>query len=282
MAAIDFVSFRNNFNKIMGTPWGRNAWQVRVQRVGATLFFDIVHENRAAESDPAQAKFTYWGYKFEQLCTQSTGTTQNTTEVNPANQFCALYRLKFDGPFRCLVAAEIDCFDSKPAASREKDSDGAPSAKQRLVEKQFHVELKTSKLIETEKDDFTFRRYKLLSYWIQSYLVATPAIVVGFRDSSGIVHQLETYDVHQLPGLAKDFWKPSIALNFTSQVLRETKRVCVKENVVYSILFRAPFSHVTIEESSLAPFLPAEFVKWCSEPPSARAAGVERQQSNDK
>ena len=36
-------------------------------------------------------------------------------------------------------------------------------------------------------------RFKLIKWWAQSYLVAIPEIVCGFRDNDGVVHRLESF-----------------------------------------------------------------------------------------
>lgn len=46
--------------------------------------------------------------------------------------------------------------------------------------------MKTSKMIMTERDRFSFERYKLIKFWSQSYLAGVPRVVVGFRDEEGI------------------------------------------------------------------------------------------------
>ena len=46
-------------------------------------------------------------------------------------------------------------------------------------------------------------RFKLIKWWAQSYLVAIPEIVCGFRDNDGVVHRLESFDTNKLPDLGK-------------------------------------------------------------------------------
>jgi RAT1-interacting protein len=48
------------------------------------------------------------------------------------------------------------------------------------------MELKTNKIINTEKEQFGFERYKLLKFWAQSFIIGIPEVVVGFRDHAGI------------------------------------------------------------------------------------------------
>ena len=47
-------------------------------------------------------------------------------------------------------------------------------------ETEHYIELKTSKVIESEKDVFVFERYKLLKFWAQSY-IANVSLVVNVQ-----------------------------------------------------------------------------------------------------
>ena len=49
---------------------------------------------------------------------------------------------------------------------------------------------------------FSFR-YKFKKWWSQSHLVGIPRIVAGFRDNNGIVNSVKTYNVEEMPHLAK-------------------------------------------------------------------------------
>jgi hypothetical protein len=47
-------------------------------------------------------------------------------------------------------------------------------------------ELKTNKLLNTEKDIVSFERYKLIKFWAQAFIAGIPRVVVGYRDDDGI------------------------------------------------------------------------------------------------
>ena len=69
---------------------------------------------------------SYWGYKFEQLCTAA--PSARSQPVDAGAEYCALYRCRL-GRLRMLVSAEIDC----------RDGSGN------------YVELKTSKLVDSQR-----------------------------------------------------------------------------------------------------------------------------------
>ena len=80
------------------------------------------------------------------------------------------------------------------------------------------LELKTSRIIETEKQNRNFRRFKLLKWWSQSFLVGTRHIQCGWRDDQGLVTDLQTFTVRDIPKTAVD-WRPNCCANFLSSFL---------------------------------------------------------------
>ena len=58
---------------------------------------------QAEDSFPDADRFTYYGYKFEALCT-------GEAQVDASSEFAALVQLRL-GCLRLLMAAEVDCKD---------------------------------------------------------------------------------------------------------------------------------------------------------------------------
>ena len=50
---------------------------------------------------------------------------------------------------------------------------------------------------------FFVKRFKLMKWWLQSFLLAIPTIVCGYRDDQGIVRHIETYKTEELPKMAQ-------------------------------------------------------------------------------
>lgn len=65
------------------------------------------------------------------------------------------------------------------------------------------VELKTSKEIITDQDRENYE-HKLLKFWIQSFLLGVPKIIVGFRNKNGILKQLEELETAKIPTTVKN------------------------------------------------------------------------------
>ena len=84
------------------------------------------------------------------------------------------------------------------------------------------VELKTSAEIENDKDMLKYER-KLLKFWIQSFLLGVPKIIVGFRSQNGILQRLEELETKSIPGIVKrqcrGTWDGNLCINFTAAFL---------------------------------------------------------------
>ena len=62
------------------------------------------------------------------------------------------------------------------------------------------------------------RKFKLLKWWSQSFLVGTRQIQCGWRDDDGLVSDLQTFNVKDIPKTAVD-WRPNCCANFLSSFL---------------------------------------------------------------
>ena len=84
------------------------------------------------------------------------------------------------------------------------------------------VELKTSADIRNDRDMITFER-KLMKFWIQSFLLGVPKIIVGFRTQDGILKRIEEIDTASIPGTVKrrgkGTWDGNMCINFAAAFL---------------------------------------------------------------
>ena len=139
---------------------------------------------------------SFWGYKFEALSTlprpwgemtrdQIEGRDADT--VSNKAQYFSVVRTGIGAHVLCL-GGEVDAvWDSKPAVP------GKPVR---------WVELKTSQDVQSARDLAFFER-KLLKFWIQSFLLGVPTIVVGFRSRHGRLVRLEEIATETIPGNVK-------------------------------------------------------------------------------
>lgn len=77
-------------------------------------------------------------------------------------------------------------------------------------------------IIRDDRDSRNFR-HKLLKYWAQSFLLGTPEVIVGFRNSVGTVADVKSYQTAELPGMvsATGEWDAGFALDFTHRHVRQ-------------------------------------------------------------
>ena len=73
---------------------------------------------------------------------------------------------------------------------------------------------------------FESTRFKLLKWWAQSFIVGIPTVVCGYRNDRGIVTQLESIPIKDMPSMAKvshfDTSRSTYSIanvNFTSIIL---------------------------------------------------------------
>lgn len=68
---------------------------------------------------------------------------------------------------------------------------------------------------------------KLMKYWIQSFLLGVPKIMVGFRTPSGILTRVDEIETQSIPATVNarpnPAWNADMCVNFTAEFL-ECKR----------------------------------------------------------
>lgn len=84
------------------------------------------------------------------------------------------------------------------------------------------VELKTSVEIRDDRSMQNFER-KLMKFWIQSFLLGVPKIIVGFRSQKGILTKIEEIKTESIPVTAAQrgvkTWNANMCINFASGFL---------------------------------------------------------------
>ncbi|KAG6964606.1 hypothetical protein JG688_00007619 [Phytophthora aleatoria] len=240
-----FVTYRNNLNKIMGTPYNsKNGWTFDVEKRSGCVYLDVrrtqedIDSNRNPHENQRRGAFA--GRRFEIYSTQpkadSSGDEQR--KVNEDEEFCSISAMTL-GDKRLVVAAEIDCYEDKGHGERE------------------YIELKTFRLLQREKDQFVFECFKLLAFWIQSFLVGTPKIVCAFRSDDFEVRKLQSFRVTEIPNFCRKHWSPVVCLNFTKALL-DWIYEHAEEGRVHRVTY-IPQQHVVEMNLSSDPsFLPAQ------------------------
>ena len=124
---------------------------------------------------------------------------------------------------------------------------------------------------------------KLLKFWIQSFLLGVPKIIVGFRNHNGILQRLEELETKNIPGIVKQgrgTWDGNLCINFTaaflecegfttSDLLTTKVSLGLKRTITPNGIWRirrrerSPVIEVfKIEESGYGDILAPDFVQW--------------------
>lgn len=255
----DFVCWRGLLTKLLVTPYeNRDGWMIGVTLFNGTYYlceFETEEKRQQRKATTQrQDKMCCWGWKFEQYLTAGnpTGTPDTESPYNNCEAFCTVVRSRLN-EHSLVFAGEVD-------ALSETTRDGK--------EHQHYVEMKTTREIDNQRQDINFKRFKLIKWWIQSFLVGIPEIICGYRDDDGIVHRLESLQTKKIPDMIKslhDPWKPSVCFNFLDQFLTFIKKTVKEDNssVVYLLQWR-PRGDIICEK--LAPdsehtFLPKWYTK---------------------
>ncbi|KAJ7158566.1 RAI1-domain-containing protein [Mycena filopes] len=201
----------------------RDGWEMNVMCVDGVLYFEEhLSDARLREKNniaPRHRLQTYFGYSFESYCTSAVPSPNGETAVNvpqapgdPAGwggdvdtnvQWCSMVRTKL-GATRLVIGGEVDCVRGKYTGTTDT-----------------FVELKTSMVIRGAQDEARFEK-KLLKFYLQSFLLGVPEILVGFRTPAGELSTTQTFRTTELPRLVrgkKGAWDPRVCFGWGESFL---------------------------------------------------------------
>ncbi|KAL8898794.1 MAG: hypothetical protein Q9192_001893 [Flavoplaca navasiana] len=222
------------------------------------------HHHIARPGTASQDLMSYWGYKFETLALIPATWAETSRDyiesreslvVRNHAQYCSVVRTGF-GKSRLILAGEVDAlWDAKPCRPDDPIN---------------WVELKTAATPLSDRDVLKYER-KLLKFWIQSFLLGVPKIIVGFRSKEGILQSLEELETSQIPRLVKQrgkgTWDGNLCISFTANFLDWLKSTIVGEGV-WRIRKREKGTVIEtfrIEESGHGNILSRDFLTWRSQ-----------------
>ncbi|XP_063993581.1 decapping and exoribonuclease protein-like isoform X2 [Diachasmimorpha longicaudata] len=211
----NFICYRGLLTKIMKTIYeNREGWIICASKWRGNIYlcaFDTEEDKVAkANETPKQKQMSSWGFKFEHYILADTpgGSPDASRPVNECEEFCCVFQTKLR-QHTLLYGAEMD-----GVCSNEKLEEPLP------LEGLKFIELKTSRIIENDRQLMSWKKYKLLRWWCQSFLVGIQNIMCGFRDDAGVVRELQNYNISDFARDCKRYWKASSAMNFCEQFLR--------------------------------------------------------------
>ena len=232
---VDIITWRGILTKILYTPvdWKSEWTMYGVYRNNSTIYLGEKKELEAPTK--YQECASYGGFKFESICMvpleekSSSNSAFNDSlcvplkdrmmiPVNAIAYFGIVYRSRL-GRFNILASAEVDGVDTN-------GSD--------------YVELKTQRILSSEKDHHYFFRDKLLKFWLQSYLAGIPRLLLGWRDDTFQLKHLEYINVADIPEIittnARMNWNGMGLIKFGQVFFEwlknelETCRLCAPES----------------------------------------------------
>ncbi|XP_015111819.1 decapping and exoribonuclease protein [Diachasma alloeum] len=218
----NFICYRGLLTKIMKTPYdNRDGWIICASKWRGSIYlcaFDTEADKEAkAIETPRQKQMASWGFKFEQyiLADAPGGSPDASRPVDECEEFSCVFQTRLTQHW-LLYGAEMD-----GVWSDEKLEDPLP------LDKLKFVELKTSRIVENDRQLMSLERHKFLRWWCQSFLVGIESILCGFRDDAGVVRELQNYKIADIARNCQKYWKAASAMNFCDHFLRH-----VSSNVI--------------------------------------------------
>ena len=113
------------------------------------------------------------------------------------------------------------------------------------------IELKTTaELTGNPREAVKFER-KLLNYWAQSFLLAVPTIIVGFRTPDGFLSRMQELPTHRIPTMVRQgsgTWDGNVCINFASAFLEQLAQAITQDGGVYRIRRKQGDKYIEIFE----------------------------------
>ncbi|KAJ6531985.1 RAI1 like PD-XK nuclease-domain-containing protein [Mycena capillaripes] len=236
-SGVGAVAWRGVLTRILTAPYEeREGWALNVMCIDGALYFEEhLDDARLREKNdiaPRHRLQTYFGYAFESYCTSAdppppgaAGPRVNVPQapgdppgwggdVDTNVQWCSVVRTKL-GETRLVIGGEVDCVRGKYTGKTDT-----------------FVELKTSLVIRGPQDEMRFEK-KLLKFYMQSFLLGVPEILVGFRTPSGEITTTQTFRTVEIPRLVRGkahAWDPARCLGWGERFLGFV-RTHVREDV---------------------------------------------------
>ncbi|KAI6025077.1 RAI1-domain-containing protein [Pisolithus microcarpus] len=288
---VNVICWRGIMTKILAAPYEEtDGWELNVMLINGTFYFEE-HSSDAKLQEknamtPRNRLLTYYGYAFESYCTTSQPSGHRDVppdsqdvpgwggDVNTNVQWCSVVKTKL-ADRRVIMGGEVDCVRGTYSGTTDN-----------------FVELKTSLSLRNSSDETRFEK-KLLKFYLQSFLLGVPEIIVGFRTPSGRLTALQSFRTMEIPRLVRGkpgAWDPSICLEWGDRFLaflqstvqsssgREVWRVSFKPRLGITVMMldEAEVAEVVNGEERVG-FLP----RWYWEESMAVGHGPETQSRVD-
>jgi len=208
------IAWRGVMTRILTAPYEeREGWELNVMCVNGTLYFEeYVSDAKILEKEnmePYHRQQCYYGYSFESFCTAGSPHAKPGWggDVDTNVQWCCVVKTKL-GDTRLVIGGEVDCVRGKLTETTDT-----------------FVELKTSLTLRGPQDEPRFEK-KMLKFYIQSFLLGVPEIIVGFRTPAGKLSTVQSLQTMRMPRMVRGkpgSWDPSVCLGWAERFLAFVK-----------------------------------------------------------
>ena len=273
----DFVCWRGLLTEISATPYDAGGkfdegMTISVQKIGDTFYmykFDTeITLKKREEMTPHQKKMGYWGMKFESFVSAPIGKEPDfEAVVNYNKEFVSVVSTKL-GSHSMIFGGEVDGCDPE--------------------DKGWYVELKTTRRMDHPRQEYSFRRFKLMKWWLQSFLLGIDRILCGYRDDDGIISRLEWYKISDIPRIIRQdrhTWMPEACLSYLQTFLDFIKENVTQEYQPYVLRRQAGEKMFEMQHDVAGEFkfLPLWFINHLVNPAKqSRDVGSDSHQSGDQ
>ncbi|RPD62132.1 RAI1-domain-containing protein [Lentinus tigrinus ALCF2SS1-7] len=247
---IAVVTWRRIMTKILIAPYQElDTVELNAMFVGGILYLEEhVPDSQLGKPEyvrTVQCKLMYYGLSFGAWSTSSRPGLCERLEGHPAGwggdvntnvQWTVVAQTRL-GNHQLVIGGEIDCvrdrFDGRPDTS---------------------VELKATVFMKRKYDEVRFNK-KLLKFYIQSFLMGVPEIIVGFRTPAGQLVSTRSYKTVEIPQLVRNkpgSWNRDVCLQWGQQFF-STLRNLLSRQASTAHQQRGPEPPVTVWRVILTP-----------------------------
>lgn len=222
----DFITWRGIITKIIVTPFVRDKWLIGATKFKGTIYLCPFYDTEESVNDYANL-FSFGGHRFENYITRSEPSKVQCDPFDSTNkeEFAVIIKSKVQsssGKISLLYAAEVDCLDTGKTDASEMEN---------------FVEIKTTRRMHHENQYRNFRRFKLIKWWAQSYLIGVPKIICGYKNDHHVVDSLEEMNVHRIPSQCSSDWSRRQCINFLQQFLSFVQQIVTADDPYQVYLF---------------------------------------------
>lgn len=235
----DFVTYRGVLTKIMTMPYeNRGDVLICASKFKGTIYMCLFTSDSAmAEEqnrDERNNQMSYGGFRFEKYITRPCDDSAQVESSDCKYEYALVVRTRL-ASHSLVYGAEMDCLVDARKAVDPQPRDFA--------------EIKTAHEVCNARQMDNRRKFQMIRWWAQCYLIGIRNLICGNRNDSLTVTSIDRYITHDLPEVCKQHWTPTICLNFLDQFLSFMKATIHHDDpsLVYEFYWSSATRTVTCE-----------------------------------